>query len=161
MERACVLTFFFVLQQVFLDPNPLPPKSKFQYFAIQGIPFPKYTSFVATYRQHLDEACVVALDKHEHGIDCSFVSWNDASYLSDLTPLTSVAKFSFRGAVSDARCWRIHKELLTCCVEAGLTPLSQVEFRVIMCPAPNVISPRRKNEMLIEVASPSGLPLTT
>lgn len=129
------------------------PKSKFQYFAIQGIPFPKYTSFVATYRQFSDESCVIALDKHEHSIDCSFVSWNGAGRDKGLTHLTSVAKLSFKGAVSDARCYKIHQDLLLRCVEAGLKPRSQVEFRVIVSPAPNVISPKRMNDMLIELVS--------
>lgn len=138
---------------VAIDPHPIAPKSKFQYFAIQGIPFSRFTSFIATYRQHSDEACVVVLDKHEFSIDCSFISWKRAQSNADLNPLTTVAKISFKGAVSDSRCSKLHQELLLHCFELGLKPRSEVEYRIIMSTAPFVISPWRKNSLLVELIS--------
>jgi hypothetical protein len=137
---------------VFLDPNPSAPTSKFEYFAVKGIPFPKYTAFIAVYFQGKDEPCVIALDKRERKLECSFVSWKQKPSEALAGPMVSkVAALSFKGAVSDSKCSKLHKSLIANVLHAGLKVRSDVEFRVLVPPTPGVFSPSRENLLVIEL----------
>lgn len=105
---------------------------------------------MSTYRTCPDDHNVV-LDKHQ-GMGFQFVSWRSASEVESLSkPLTRIAKMRFKGAVSDAKCFTLHKLLLRKVRDAGLEPKSEHDYRVFMMTTPGVFAFARDNEIAIEI----------
>jgi hypothetical protein len=127
------------------------PRTKFQFFAVQGVPFPAYTSFVTKYQQRKEDERSVVLDKHQANVEFSLVSWRRRPPELTSTPVARVAALPFRGIVADSKCTELHRQLLQRIKAAGLTARNDVDYRVVMSSAPRVMPMSRANELLVEL----------